>query len=146
MFCVPSCRKAASSRSHFDHGKSFLLTALVAVNSDNGSLLFDVGSDEGDECPCPEGRPPAVLTSLDKVKVQFSLKSLNSATHDGRSAFRASLPETVLRPPAPRVLSPRNADCQSDSLQNGRSPGRWVEQESRHTASGYQWRWCRIDG
>ena len=82
---------------YFDHGKSFLLTALVAVDSDNGSLLFDVGSDEEMNARALKADRLLFTTSLDKVKVQFSLKSLNSATHDGRSAFRASLPETVLR-------------------------------------------------
>lgn len=82
---------------YFDHGKSFLLTALVAVDADSGTLLFDVGSDEEMNGRALKADRLLFTTSLDKVKVQFSLKSLSSATHEGRAAFRAALPDTALR-------------------------------------------------
>lgn len=82
---------------YFDHGQSFLLTALLAVNADSNTLLFDMGSDDEMNTRALKADRLLFTTSLDKVKVQFSVKSLQSATHDGRNAFRCAIPETVLR-------------------------------------------------
>lgn len=82
---------------YFDQGKSFLLTALVAVNADNGQVLFDMGSDAEMNERALKAERLLFTTSLDKVKVQFSLKSLQKTDFGGRPAFRGAFPETVLR-------------------------------------------------
>lgn len=82
---------------YFNHGQSFLLTALLAVDGDSGSILFDMGSDEEMNQKALKADRLLFTTSLDKVKVQFSLKSLQQVQHGGRPAFRGALPETLLR-------------------------------------------------
>lgn len=82
---------------YFDHGQSFLLTAVIMVDADNGTLLFDMGSDEEMNQKALKADRLLFTTSLDKVKVQFSLNSLQQIQHQGRGAFRGAIPDTVLR-------------------------------------------------
>lgn len=82
---------------YFDHGQSFLLTSLIEVNVERGSLIFDMGSDAEMNAKALKADRLLFTTSLDKVKVQFSLKSLEAAEYGGRPALRGAMPETVLR-------------------------------------------------
>jgi c-di-GMP-binding flagellar brake protein YcgR len=82
---------------YFDHGQSFLLTSLIAVDAERGHLVFDLGSDDEMNARAFKSERLLFTTSLDKVKVQFSLKRLEQTQHDGRAAFRSIIPETVLR-------------------------------------------------
>ncbi len=82
---------------HFDQGNSFLLTSIIALSTDNREFFLDMGSDD-------EMNRRALLTNklifttiIDKVKVQFSLNKVSQTQHDGRLAFLASVPETLLR-------------------------------------------------
>jgi c-di-GMP-binding flagellar brake protein YcgR len=90
--------KASMITVHFDHGKSFLLTTLLAISTDNEGLIFDIGSDEEMNRKALAATGKLILTtSIDKVKVQFSLSKLTSIQHEGRTAFRSGLPAEVLR-------------------------------------------------
>lgn len=90
-------QKGSLITAYFDHGQSFLLTSLIEVNADRGSLIFDMGSDAEMNAKALKADRLLFTTSLDKVKVQFSLKSLEEAEYGGRPAFRSAIPETVLR-------------------------------------------------
>lgn len=90
--------KAALITVHFDHGKSFLLTSLLAITADNEGLIFDIGSDEEMNRKALAATGKLIFTtSIDKVKVQFTLAKLAATQHEGRAAFRSALPENVLR-------------------------------------------------
>lgn len=90
-------QKGSMITVYFDKGQSFLLTSLVDVEADRGTLVFDLGSDNEMNSRALKADRLLFTTSLDKVKVQFSLKGLEQAQHGGRPAFRGRIPETVLR-------------------------------------------------
>ncbi|WP_301102927.1 flagellar brake protein [Propionivibrio sp.] len=90
-------QKGSMVTVHFDRGNSFLLTSIIALSTDNREFFLDMGSDD-------EMNRRALLTNklifttiIDKVKVQFSLNKVSQTQHDGRLAFLASVPETLLR-------------------------------------------------
>lgn len=88
-------QKGAMITVYFNGGNSFLLTSLNQINSD--SLIFDYGSDEEMNRRALQAEKLAFATTLDKVKIQFSLQGLRQTTYEGRKAFIGQLPETVLR-------------------------------------------------
>lgn len=90
-------QKGSMLTVYFDQGRSFLLTSLLEVDSNNGQLLFDVGSNPEMNRKAEKAESFLFTTALDKVKVQFSLKHLEPVQHAGRPAFRGTIPETLLR-------------------------------------------------
>jgi len=90
-------QKGAMVSVHFDHGKSFLLTSLIALGPDNSEFILDVGSDNEMNGKALTADKLIFTTAIDKVKVQFSLNKLSATSYDGRPAFRGTLPETLLR-------------------------------------------------
>lgn len=90
-------QKGAMVTVYFDHGNAFLLTSLLALSPDGDELVFDLGSD-------PEMNKKALLadkliftTTIDKVKIQFSLGKPSLIQFEGRPAFRGATPATLLR-------------------------------------------------
>lgn len=82
---------------YFNEGRSFLLTSLIDIDADRGTLSFDMGSDEEMNNRALRADFFVFTTSLDKVKVQFGVRRLERITHKGTPAFRSALPETLLR-------------------------------------------------
>ena len=79
----------------FNGGKDMVLTSMVSYGDDGVVLDFGASSEmnrkalEADKLFC--------VTQLDKVKIQFILRGLQRIEADGRPAFKAALPENVLR-------------------------------------------------
>lgn len=90
-------QKGAMITVYFDHGKSFLLTSLLATSSDNNFLYFDYGSSQEMNNKATQAERLMFTTALDKVKIQFSLKQLEKTDLEGKPAFRGAIPDTVLR-------------------------------------------------
>lgn len=90
-------QKSSLITVYFDQGRSFLLTSLLDVDAERGTLTFDLGSDEEMNSRALKADRFVFTTSLDKVKVQFSLKRLELAKHANRTALRGIVPESVLR-------------------------------------------------
>lgn len=90
-------QKNAMVTAYFDEGKSFFLTALLALGADNSHILFDYGSDEEMNRRALLTQKLIFTTMIDKVKVQFSLPGLSKTVHGGRPAFLGALPEVLLR-------------------------------------------------
>ena len=82
---------------YFDHGYSFFLTSLIALTPDDTGLILDIGSNEEMNRKALLAKKLIFTTLVDKVKIQFSLNNLDITESDGRPAFLAALPETVLR-------------------------------------------------
>ena len=89
--------KNAMITVYFDQGKSFLLTALIALTPDNRGLIFDIGSDEEMNRRALRADKLIFTTVVDRVKVQFSLPGLTTAEYEGRPAFIGSIPHALLR-------------------------------------------------
>lgn len=90
-------QKGAMITAHFEHGKSFMLTSLIALSPDNSQVIFDVGSDHEMNSRALAANKLVFTAAVDKIKVQFSLNKLSGTTHDGRPAFRGTVPDTLLR-------------------------------------------------
>jgi c-di-GMP-binding flagellar brake protein YcgR len=90
-------QKGAMITVYFDHAKSFLLTSIVQLSSDNQYVYFDYGSNEEMNGKALLTDKLVFTTTLDKVKIQFSLTNLDKVAIDGRPAFRGLIPETLLR-------------------------------------------------
>ena len=79
----------------FNEGKDLLLTTLAAI--DDEGLIFDLGASSEMNRRAQEVDKLFCIASLHKVKIQFILKGLSRIEHEGRPAFRAAYPETLLR-------------------------------------------------
>lgn len=90
-------QKGAMITVYFDGGNAFLLTSLTQISDDGNTLLFDFGSDQEMNQRALKATKLIFTTTLDKVKIQFSLKGLAQATFQGRPAFSGKPPETLLR-------------------------------------------------
>lgn len=90
-------QKEAMITVYFDQGKSFILTSLIAISEDGNELIFDAGSNEEMNRKAIVADKLLFTTSIDRVKIQFSLNKLSPVTNDGYAALRGPLPETLLR-------------------------------------------------
>ncbi|EXI89596.1 MAG: Cyclic di-GMP binding protein YcgR [Candidatus Accumulibacter regalis] len=90
-------QRRALVSAYLDRGHEFLLTSLLEVDTGNDELVLDWGRDEGVNRQALQARQLIVSALVDKVKVQFTLNQLVETLSDGRPAFRAALPDKVLR-------------------------------------------------
>lgn len=79
------------------NAKSFMLTTLLAVNAEAGTLVFDRSPDEAGNQRALAAERVAFSALLDKIKVQFESGPLSAIQHDGYAAFSAPFPERMLR-------------------------------------------------
>lgn len=79
----------------FNEGRDTLLSVLVAVANDH--LILDTSPDDATNRKAVAADKHFCVTLLDKVRVQFILRDFTLVSHEGRPAFRAALPDEVLR-------------------------------------------------
>ena len=90
-------QKGAMITVHFDQGRSFLLTTMIALSADNREFILDIGSNEEMNNRALQANKLIFTTLVDKVKIQFSLTKLSQTQSDGRLAFVGAIPERILR-------------------------------------------------
>ena len=90
-------QKVALITVHFDHGKSFLLTTMLAFSESEDGFILDVGANKEMNQRALLSDKLVLTAMVDKVKVQFSVKGLFPAQYEGRAALRGALPDAVLR-------------------------------------------------
>lgn len=83
--------------AYFNQGQDFLLTSIVDVDSDNGAVILDYGANEHLNKRILENDKIILVTTQDKVKVQFSTGRMKQIEHLGRPAFSAALPGELLK-------------------------------------------------
>jgi len=83
--------------AYFDQGRSFLLTSLVEVDADAGRIVIDSGREEAVNHAVLLAERLFLVSTLDKVKIQFSLGRLSQTHNGGLPAFAAALPDQLLR-------------------------------------------------
>lgn len=91
------CDKGVLITVYFNQGNDFLLTTLLAVSADGNSMLLDPGSNAEMNRKALESDKLIFTAMHDKVKIQFNVKRLAKAEHEGREAFRAAIPDELLR-------------------------------------------------
>ncbi len=90
-------KKNAMMTAHFDHGKAFLLTSMLALGDDNRTFILDVGSNEEMNRRALLAKTVFFTSLVDKVKVQFSVPGLTPTQYDGGDAFLGAVPDALLR-------------------------------------------------
>ena len=90
-------RKGALITAHFDQGKSFLLTALLALSEDGEQIFLDIGSNAEMNRKALAAKRLVLTAVVDKVKVQFGLDGLLMQQYEGRPAFSSRRPASLLR-------------------------------------------------
>ena len=90
-------KHGAMATVYFDKGSSFFLSTLLAIDDEAGSLVLDAAGDAEINRAAATTSRLIVTSSQDGVKIQFLLGKLQPFNHEGRPAFRAELPERLLR-------------------------------------------------
>ncbi|MEW5889816.1 MAG: flagellar brake protein [Pseudomonadota bacterium] len=89
--------KGALITVYFNQGTDFLLTSIVSVAADGSRMVLDYGSSKEMNHRALAADRLVCITSHDKVKVQFILRGVEKIQFQGRDAFCAKVPDTVLR-------------------------------------------------
>lgn len=98
LFILRAMReKGALVTVYFNKGNDFLLTTLLAISADGSSMLLDPGSNAEMNRKALASDKLIFIATHDKVKIQFSVRQLAQAEFEGREAFRAAVPEELLR-------------------------------------------------
>jgi c-di-GMP-binding flagellar brake protein YcgR len=79
----------------FNEGRDMVLTCLATVN--DAKVVLDFGPSNEMNRKALDADKLFCVTQLDKVKIQFVLRGLSQVEVDGRPAFSAKLPESVMR-------------------------------------------------
>lgn len=90
-------RRGCMATVYFNQGRSFFLTWLLTIDGEAGQLILDIGSDEAVNREALRATRLIVTASLDNVKIQFVLDGLQLTRFDGRPAFLADIPSSLLR-------------------------------------------------
>lgn len=79
----------------FNEGRNMVLTSLVSC--DENGLVLDFGASAEMNREALAADRLFCVSQLEKVKIQFILRGVNQVKVDGRPAFLAPLPDSVLR-------------------------------------------------
>jgi c-di-GMP-binding flagellar brake protein YcgR len=90
-------QKRALITVYFNKGHSFLLSSIIALNADTHTFVLDTGSNDEMNRKALLADHLIFTSLIDKVKIQFNLDGIAQTQADGRPAFLAGLPETLLR-------------------------------------------------
>lgn len=82
---------------YFNHGKDFLLSAVLKLSQDGFSMVLDVGSDPEMNRRALAADKLICVSNLDRIKIQFTLGNVRIHAHEGRPAFVADVPATLVR-------------------------------------------------
>jgi c-di-GMP-binding flagellar brake protein YcgR len=80
---------------YFNQGNDFFLTTVLGA--DDNHLIVDVGADAATNRKALASDKLIFITTLDKVKVQFSVGRIEETRHETRPALRCTLPDSLLR-------------------------------------------------
>ncbi|MBZ0104467.1 MAG: flagellar brake protein [Sulfuricella denitrificans] len=83
--------------AYFNQGQDFLLTSIIDVDPENGMVIFDYGANELLNKRILESDKIILVTTQDKVKVQFTTGRMHRIEYLGRPAFSAPLPGDLLK-------------------------------------------------
>lgn len=79
----------------FNEGRDMVITSIVSY--DDNSMVLDFGPSSELNRKALEADRLFCVSQLDKVKIQFLLRGLTRIEDNGRPAFKAALPESMLR-------------------------------------------------
>lgn len=91
------CTHGSLMTLYFNHGKDFLLSAILHLSQDGQTMLIDVGSDPEMNRRALTADKIICVSNLDKIKIQFTLDKVSLQQYQGRPAFVAKPPASLLR-------------------------------------------------
>ncbi len=98
LFILRAMREKGSLLTvYFNQGNDFLLTSLLAVTADGAGMLLDPGSNAESNRKALASDKLTFIASHEKVKIQFTVKRIVRTEYQGREAFRAAVPDELLR-------------------------------------------------
>lgn len=83
--------------AYFNQGNDFILTSIIAVDGDTGSVILDFGANELLNQRALASDKIILVTTQDRVKVQFVADGMEQVEYFGRPAFKADIPSELLK-------------------------------------------------
>lgn len=90
-------KSSALVTAYFGHSKDFVVTAILEVDADAGSIIIDSGSNPVLNERVLRGQQLSVVSSQDGVKVEFEVQQVEAASFEGRLAFRIPFPGSLIK-------------------------------------------------
>lgn len=82
---------------YFDQGNNFILTSILAIDSEKDEMVIDYGIEERLNRKALKSKRITFVTSQNRIKVEFACDSLRKIQFEGDDAFVVNLPETLVR-------------------------------------------------
>ena len=90
-------RANALATLSFDNDNGFVLTTIIGINSKRGEVIFDYGTDEISNRRALRASKLNAFAILNRVEIQFVCHDIEKIKFEGRSAFSARIPDSLLR-------------------------------------------------
>lgn len=87
--------KRSMVTAYLSGSREFILTTVLAIEDD--TLIFDPTPDDARNRQAEAAGELICITQIDNVKVQFPVPGLTPASFEGAPAFKAPLPDRLLR-------------------------------------------------
>jgi len=78
-------------------GADFIITSLLALNTETGELFFDIAQDDAANSRIRSAGKLLFVTLVDNIKTQFEAERAENAVFEQRPALRTRMPASVLR-------------------------------------------------
>lgn len=82
---------------HFDHNNDFILTSILAIDTELRQMVVDSGEIEKFSRVALHANKVTLVTSQDQSKIQFTCTAIKKIKFQKRNAFSIDLPESLLR-------------------------------------------------
>lgn len=82
---------------HFDHNNDFILTSILAIDTELRQMVVDFGEIEKFGRIALHANKVTLVTSQDQSKIQFTCTAIKKIKFEKRNAFSIDLPESLLR-------------------------------------------------
>jgi c-di-GMP-binding flagellar brake protein YcgR len=98
VFILRALMKAgALVTAYFNHGREFVVTAVLDVDAERAHVILDSGSNRDLNERLLKKGEVNVVSSQDGVRVQFGASHVDAVSFEGRLAFRVPLPDTLIK-------------------------------------------------
>ena len=82
---------------YFNHGKDFILTAMLTVLPERGAIVFDCGAQDALNQKLLESDRIIFVAAMSGIRIQFVTTKVREVKYQGKDAFIADFPEQLLR-------------------------------------------------
>lgn len=90
-------RQGAMVTINFDQGREFILTTIVAVDTESDEVLLDFGADARANALLLKANRMHVVGNQDRVRIEFSSNKATQTTYENRPTFSLRVPSVLTR-------------------------------------------------